>query len=119
MFTGKGAKSISEKQTDSLRSAAAFDQGEWSVIIKRRRDAEGAYPLAEKAFTPIAFSVWDGFSEERGNKRGVTAWFSLYLEPAAKESALKPMLLYGGGLLLLEILIVWYVRRRAEPEPEV
>jgi hypothetical protein len=27
---------------------------------------------------PIAFLVWDGFSRERGNRRGLTVWHSIY-----------------------------------------
>ena len=40
---------------------------------------------------PIAFSVWDGFSRERGNRRGLTVWYSLYVEPEVVPSAVGPM----------------------------
>ena len=40
---------------------------------------------------PVAFSVWDGFSRERGNRRGLTAWYSLYVEPEVVPSAVGPM----------------------------
>ena len=51
------------------------------MIFKRplRADAGGGVRPAQ--FVPIAFSVWDGFSRERGNRRGLTLWYSLYVEP--------------------------------------
>jgi len=82
--------------------------GQWTVVFKRSRDAE---LFSEKEFLPITFSVWDGFYEERGAKRGITSWYNLYIEPTEKDSPLYPMLGYGLGLLLLEILLIRYIRR--------
>jgi hypothetical protein len=63
-----------------------------------------------EAFTPIAFSIWDGFYKERGNRRGLSSWYSLYLEPLEQESAVGPMLTYGLITLLLSLGIVGVVR---------
>ncbi len=64
------------------------------------------------AFLPIAFSVWDGFSRERGNRRGLTSWYSLYLEPEVTTSAVGPMVRTGLLILVIELAIVGWVRWR-------
>ena len=66
----------------------------------------------EQNFVPVAFSVWDGFNSERGNRRGLTAWYYLYLKPRQEPSPLGPMLAYGIGLGLLELGLLYWVRRR-------
>ncbi len=60
---------------------------------------------------PIAFSVWDGFSRERGNRRGLTVWNSLYLEPEVVPSAVGPMVRTALLILALELVVVGWVRR--------
>ena len=61
---------------------------------------------------PIAFSVWDGFSRERGNRRGLTSWYSLYLEPEVVTSAIGPMVRTGLLILVIELALVGWVRWR-------
>ena len=61
---------------------------------------------------PIAFSVWDGFSRERGNRRGLTVWHSLYVEPEVVPSAAGPMLRTALLILLIELAIIGFVRSR-------
>ena len=68
-------------------------------------------------FLRLAFSVWDGFRRERGSRRGLTQWFSLYVEPSQVESAWGPMLRAGLGVLAVELLIVFLVRRRKASDP--
>ena len=73
-FTGRGSADIKPSDAKDLTGVASYDQGEWSVIFKRPlRPASGA-AFSQGQFLPIAFSVWDGFSRERGNRRGLTAW---------------------------------------------
>ena len=61
---------------------------------------------------PVAFSVWDGFSRERGNRRGLTLWYSLYVEPAVVTSAVGPMLKTALLILVIELTVIGWVRRR-------
>jgi hypothetical protein len=66
---------------------------------------------------PVTFSTWDGFSRERGNRRGLTPWYYLYLEPLERPSPVGPMLKAGLGVLGAEILLIGLVRlnrRRAK-----
>ena len=61
---------------------------------------------------PVAFSLWDGASRERGNRRGLTVWESVYLEPEVVPSAVGPMIRIAVVLLAVELLIIGWVRRR-------
>ena len=61
---------------------------------------------------PVAFSVWDGLSRERGNRRGLTVWESVYIEPEVVPSAFGPMLRTAVVLLVIELAIIGWVRRR-------
>jgi hypothetical protein len=61
---------------------------------------------------PIALSVWDGKSRERGNRRGLTAWYSLYVEPEVVASAVGPMVRVTLLILAIEAAVIFRVRRR-------
>lgn len=102
-FVGRGSKNIEPAGNGGLSLVSQYEEGEWSAIFKRSRVKEGGLSFEEGNFTPIAFTVWDGFNRERGNKRGLTSWYYLYLEPMHKESPLAPMA--KSGLLTLVILL--------------
>jgi mono/diheme cytochrome c family protein len=112
-LTGKGSADIAAN-TDKgdLTGVAKYDQGEWSVIFKRPLRHESAAPFTQGEFLPIAFSVWDGFSRERGNRRGLTAWYSIYVEPAEVPSAVGPMVRTALIVLVLELAVIGWVRWR-------
>jgi mono/diheme cytochrome c family protein len=111
-FTGKGSADIASKDVKDLTGVASYDQGEWSVIFKRPLRPESAAPFVPGEFMPIAFSVWDGFSRERGNRRGLTVWYSLYVEPQNVPSAIGPMVRTALVILVLELAVIGYVRWR-------
>ena len=115
-FTGKGSGDIAPNNTGDLTGVASYDQGEWSVIFKRpRRPASGA-AFSPQEFMPVAFSVWDGSSRERGNRRGLTMWYSLYLEPEVVPSAAGPMIRTALFILAIELAVIGWVRwRRGAP----
>ena len=111
-FTGKGSADIAPNDTGDVTGVASFDQGEWSVIFKRPRRATSGAPFSPGEFMPIAFSVWDGFSRERGNRRGLTVWYSLYVEPEVVPSAIGPMAKTALFILAIELAVIGWVRRR-------
>ena len=61
---------------------------------------------------PIAFSVWDGFSRERGNRRGLTSWYSIYVGPEEVPSAVGPMIRTALLILVIELIVIGWVRWR-------
>jgi mono/diheme cytochrome c family protein len=109
-FTGKGSGNIAPSNGAAVTGVANYDQGEWSVIFKRPlRPASGA-AFSSGQFMPVAFSVWDGFSRERGNRRGLSLWYSLYVEPENVPSAIGPMIKTALVILALELAIIGWVR---------
>jgi mono/diheme cytochrome c family protein len=113
-FTGKGSADVQPNpDLGDLTGVASYDQGEWSVIFKRPlKKGDTIAPFSPGEFMPIAFSVWDGFSRERGNRRGLTLWYSLYMEPEVVPSAAGPMARTALILLALELGLIGWVRWR-------
>ncbi len=110
-FTGRGSGDISPNAAADVTGAASYDQGEWSVVFKRPLRASSGAPFSPGEFLPIAFSVWDGFSRERGNRRGLTLWNSVYVEPAVVPSAVGPMVKTALFILIIELAVIGWVRR--------
>jgi mono/diheme cytochrome c family protein len=110
-FIGRGSADISLNDTGDLSGVASYDQGEWSVIFKRPLRAASGAAFSPGGFMPIAFSVWDGFSRERGNRRGLTVWYSLYVEPEVVPSAVGPMVRTVLLILAIELVVIGWVRR--------
>jgi cytochrome c len=115
-FTGKGSGAIAANAAGDLTGAASYDQGEWSVIFKRPLRPASAAPFSPGEFMPVAFSVWDGFSRERGSRRGLTVWYSVYVEPAVVPSAVGPMVRTALLILAIELAVIGWVRWRGRDE---
>jgi hypothetical protein len=113
-YIGKGSKDVTPNDSGDLMGAASYDQGEWSVIFKRPIRPNSGAALTQGQFMPIAFTVWDGFARERGSRRGLTLWESLYVEPEIVPSATGPMLQTAGAILVLELVVIYWVRRRTK-----
>ena len=109
-FTGKGSADIAPNDTGDVTGVANFDQGEWSVIFKRPLRPSAGAPFTPGEFLPIAFSVWDGFSRDRGNKRALTSWYSIYMEPEVVPSPLGPMTRTALLILIIELIVIGWVR---------
>jgi mono/diheme cytochrome c family protein len=109
-FTGRGSGDIAPNTAATLTGAANYDQGEWSVIFKRPLRLESGASFTAGEFMPMAFSVWDGFSRERGNKRALSLWYSVYVEPQNVPSAVGPMIRTALFILALELIVIAWVR---------
>jgi mono/diheme cytochrome c family protein len=111
-FTGRGSADITPNDAGDVTGVASYDQGEWSAIFVRPLRGASGSAFAPGQFMPVAFSVWDGLSRERGNRRGLTAWYSLYVEPEVVPSATGPMIRTAAAILVLELAVIGWVRRR-------
>jgi mono/diheme cytochrome c family protein len=111
-FTGRGSGEIAPNDTGDVTGVASYDRGEWSVIFKRPLLASSGAPFSAGEFMPIAFSVWDGFSRERGNRRGLSVWYSIYLGPEAVPSVVGPMIRTALFILAIELAVIGWVRWR-------
>lgn len=118
LWEARGSGNLSRSEGLAPTVAADYEAGRWTVTFKRRRDGRGV-TFPEDTFVPIAFSVWDGFFEERGSRRGLTSWFDLYVPPMERPSPWPPVIRTVGLFLGLEILLVGLVRwRRGRGEPD-
>ncbi|HET9299464.1 MAG TPA: ethylbenzene dehydrogenase-related protein, partial [Candidatus Polarisedimenticolaceae bacterium] len=114
-FTGKGSAVITPAELEDLQSAATYQDGEWAVVFKRSLRSGSGVTFAPEQFVPVAFSVWDGFTRERGNHRGLTTWKSVYLEPAqGPPSPMRSVATTVLAALSIELLLVALVRRKAK-----
>jgi hypothetical protein len=110
-YIGKGSADVAPNDSGELTGVAQYDQGEWSVIFKRPLHPNSGAALTQGQFMPIAFSVWDGFAGERGSRRGHSLWYSLYVEPEIVPSATGPMVRTAAIILVLELIVIGWVRR--------
>jgi mono/diheme cytochrome c family protein len=111
-FVGRGSRSLTPGDPDGLEMMASYDAGVWTVIFKRKRRVDDTIAIDEDQWYPIAFSVWDGWSADRGNKRALTRWYYVYVEPAETIGPMVPMARAALATLGIEILLVALIRRR-------
>jgi mono/diheme cytochrome c family protein len=112
VWEGRGSDALTVTDEDPPYVAATYQDGQWTVIFKRPRAPGQGIGFAEDTFVPLAISLWDGFNEERGTRRGITAWYPVYVPPLATVSPVAPMVKTAGGVLLAELLLILWVRRR-------
>jgi len=112
VFRAKGSNKINYLKDRQIEFFSNYDHGEWMVVFKQKRNQEGSLSFNKNSYVPIAFSIWDGFNNERGNKRGISSWYYLYLEPVEVKSAMIPVFSYGVLLFFMEIGIIYWIRRK-------
>lgn len=110
-YVARGSAAIAPSEGEPPETVVSRVDGEWSVIFKRRRQGRGTISFEEGEFVPIAFSVWDGFNRERGNKRGLTGWRYVFIEPMEEVAWQAPVAKTFGIVLLLELIVIGLVRR--------
>ena len=111
-YTGRGSADVAANDTGDLTGVANYDNGEWSVIFKRPLRPSAGAPFTQGEFLPIAFTVWDGYARERGNRRALSVWYSLYVEPENVPSAVGPMIRTALIIFVIELVIIGWVRWR-------
>jgi mono/diheme cytochrome c family protein len=112
LYLAQGSDSLEALGPRKLDVTSHYDKGEWRVVFKRPLRSQGEISFEEGAFVPVAFSVWDGGSRERGNKRALTNWWTVYLSPAEKQSPVGEMAKWAVAALALELVFIGWARRR-------
>ncbi len=110
VFIGKGRSALTDLETTVLIKSTYAD-GEWSVIMMRSKKPAKGLAMSGGTFMPISFSLWDGLSEETGVKRGVTAWYTLYLKPPTQGLPILPAVGKAVALLAIQAMVIFWVRR--------
>lgn len=117
-FVGQGSAAIAPSEVREVQGSGSFAEGEWSAIFVRDLKPAQGVAFTEGVYVPVAFSVWDGLSRERGSRRGLTQWMSVYLAPREKASVIGPMVQAALIVAALEGLAVFLIRRRRSPSSE-
>lgn len=95
--------------SDSLRSAAIFDRGEWRVQLSRAvvtADTTGRLQFVAGRPIPMAVFAWDGSNGETGTRMAISSWIAIHLaEPARAGTVVWPLLamVTTGGLGLFVV----------------
>lgn len=120
LWVGRGSQALVRGDGAAPEVKARYEEGAWIVDMKRARSSRSGLSFEPDTFVPIALSVWDGYNQERGNKRALSAWWDLYLAPYERPSPTGPMIKAFLGILILELLIVGLVRwrRRRATQPD-
>lgn len=94
--TGFGTQSPQPKESQGLKGTTVYQHGRYKMLVRRALLTESKdidLQFEEGKFIPIAFSAWDGSNGEVGNKRAISAWYYLYLEPTpAKTRFVYPII---------------------------
>ena len=110
ILKGQGSSRLSSDQRSKVSVISNYQNGEWTVVFKTPRSKKDSRGFQEGGFLPIAFSIWDGAKDERGNKRGLTAWYNLYLEPPYVDSVIWPVINRALWVLIFQLVLVFWVR---------
>jgi DMSO reductase family type II enzyme heme b subunit len=116
--TGFGTESPQRQESQGLQGAVVYNHGQYKMLVRRTLttdDKDNDLQFGEATFIPIAFSAWDGSNDETANKRAITAWYFLYLEPTPSRTRL----LYPGiavvAIAAAELFFSRQGRRRQSP----
>jgi hypothetical protein len=112
LYVGRGSDDLEGLGPRDMQVASQYDKGQWTVMFKRRLRSRGETTFEEGGFLPIALSVWDGISRERGNKRALSSWWTIYLSPGEGPSPVGQMARWAGLALGLELVFIGWARRR-------
>ncbi len=112
-MNAKGFKKPFKTQADdsqAVASKAKYDDGVWSLVMKRSRKTEDKKDIQfeQGRFIPLAVNAWDGFNGDIGMLKSVSSWYFVYLEKPMSASVyvfpLIALLLTGAG--------EWYLRKK-------
>jgi len=81
--TGKGFGNMQPFPSSQLTGTAAFDQGEWSLVLRRplaSADSVERLSFRPGIAIPMAVFAWDGNNGEGGTRGSISTWYYIYLD---------------------------------------
>jgi DMSO reductase family type II enzyme heme b subunit len=113
--TGFGTESPQPKDSQNLTGTVVYHHGQYRMVVRRAlltADKESDLQFEEGKFIPIAFSAWDGSNDEAGNKRAISTWYFLYLEPTPSKARLVYPAVAVVAIAAAELFFSRQARRR-------
>ena len=86
---GFGSVQAQSERGQQIKSAVSYKDGRYTMFITRPLTTSDTndVQLEEGGWTPIGFNAWDGSKGEIGQRRAVSTWFWLFLEPEIPSQA--------------------------------
>ena len=90
-------------------ASAVWDDGRWSVIMKRKllTDGRGDVQFNKGQFIPLALHAWDGSNGEHGRVMSLSSWYNVLLEAPTPATVYIYTIL---AILITGVLGVWAVK---------
>ncbi|MBT7355800.1 MAG: c-type cytochrome [Rhodospirillaceae bacterium] len=115
----RGWRQAPKPQKDDQRqviSKAAWDQGQWTVIMKRPlvTDDKNDVQFEAGKFIPVAMNAWDGSNGEHGLVMSLSSWHYVFIDAGIPASV---YIFTALGFILTGGLLVWFARK-AESTPQ-
>jgi cbb3-type cytochrome c oxidase subunit III len=112
-FLAHGSDEVVLKPS-GVEASGGYAAGRYQVLFRRAMTTAGPddVQFVSGAFLPIAFHVWDGANGEEGNRKAITAWYYLLLEPETPRTVFAwPLVAVFAGLGA-EVLVLRRLRKR-------
>jgi len=113
---GYGSFNVQEEGDQDLQGQVTFEDGRYTLYVRRTLLTEGSGDVQFEGgrFEPLGFNIWDGDRGEVGQRRALSTWYWVYLEPKVPQSAyVQPPIFFLFTLLIIG-LVVRKTRAKAE-----
>ncbi len=103
------------EEQQQVTSRATWEQGRWSVVMKRPLRTEDRNDVQFKpgVFIPLAVNAWDGSNGEHGLIMSLSSWHYVFLEAATPVR----IYLYSALAFVVTGALGFGLMRKAEGEP--
>ena len=117
--TGKGYGNITPLSGGQLTGSATFDQGEWSLVLRRpivSSDSTGRLNFRSGVAIPMAVFAWDGNNGEGGTRGSISTWYYIYLDQKTPKTVYATPIATIAITGALGLLFVRNAKKRKDEE---
>lgn len=113
--TGLDAIEVQPEEQWQTTGTSHYQDGRWQVVFQRSLKTPDGNDLAFETdrFMPISFMAWDGYANESENQLGLTSWSVLFLQSPTPVIQYARIPVVMVVVIVVELVIVWLVRRSA------
>jgi mono/diheme cytochrome c family protein len=117
--TGKGYGNMTPLSGGQLTGSASFDQGEWTLVMKRpivASDSAGRLNFRPGVAIPMALFAWDGNNGEHGTKSSISTWYYIYLDQKTPKTVYATPIATIAITAALGLLFVRNAQKKKDEE---